>query len=86
MDGHHSPWNSGQVFNASDEDSELSLQFNASISGSGGNPRSSERDFGGVTSLHLSGRVISVTFTIPYKLQARKGTTDWVRMLWLSLP
>ncbi|KAK1238997.1 hypothetical protein MKX08_006058 [Trichoderma sp. CBMAI-0020] len=77
MDGYRSPWNSDQVFVASDEDSDLSLPFKASLSGSEGNHASSEQDFGPVTSLHLSGRIISVTFTIPYRLQARKGGDNW---------
>lgn len=85
MDGHRSPWNSDQVFVASDEDSDLS-QFKASFSGSEGNHGSSERNFGPVSSLHLSGRIISVTFTIPYRLEAQKGRDDWVRMLRLFLP
>ncbi|PNP38334.1 hypothetical protein TGAMA5MH_09692 [Trichoderma gamsii] len=77
MDGHHSPWNSDQVLVASDEDSDLSLQIKASLSGSEYSQGSSEQDFGPVSSLHFSGRIISATFTIPYRLQARKGRDDW---------
>lgn len=86
MDSRHSPWNSDQVLVASDEDSDLLLQLQASLSGSECNQGSSEQDFGPESSLHFSGRIISVTFTIPYRLQALKGKDDWVRMLRLSLP
>lgn len=85
MDGQHSPWNYGQVFNTSGESSESVLQFDASFSGSRGTSRTSEHDPGGMPSLDLSGRVISVTFTIPYKLRARKRRHDWVCILQFSL-
>ncbi|KAM0470541.1 hypothetical protein ACHAPX_009908, partial [Trichoderma viride] len=77
MDSHHSPWNSDQVLVASDEDSDLLLQLQASLSGSECNQGSSEQDFGPESSLHFSGRIISVTFTIPYRLQALEGKDDW---------
>lgn len=86
MDGHYSPWNSDQRLAASDEDSDLLPQLKASPSGSEGNREFRSEDSGPVSSLHLSGRIISVTFTIPYRLQAREGENDWVRMLRLLLP
>lgn len=81
MDSQHLPWNYGQVSNASVESSESILQFDASFSGSRDNPRTPEHDFSGLSSLDLSGRVISVTFTIPYKLRALKRRHDWVFIL-----
>ncbi|KAH8126496.1 UDP-Glycosyltransferase/glycogen phosphorylase [Trichoderma asperelloides] len=54
MDGQHSPWNYGQVFNTSGESSESVLQFDASFSGSRGTSRTSEHDPGGMPSLDLT--------------------------------
>jgi hypothetical protein len=86
MDSRHSIWNLEQFYAGSDEDSELSLQFGASNSGLEDNCKSSVQSFGSEPSLHISGRVISVTFTIPYRLQFREGKDDWVRMLQQYLP
>lgn len=77
MDNQHLLWNPDLAFGASAESSECPLLFDASISGD--NPSSSENDFGGLSSLRLSGRIISVTFTIPYNLRAQKGGHGWVR-------
>lgn len=86
MDGYYSPWNSDQRLPSSDEDSDILPQLKASPFSSESNREFHSEDSGPVSSLHLSGRIISVTFTIPYRLQARQGGDDWVRMIQFFLP
>jgi hypothetical protein len=71
---------SGKAFDDYFESPEQRLQFDASISGSEDNHKSSKYDLDGLSWLNLSGRIISVTFNIPYNLRARKGGCDWVRI------
>lgn len=85
MDSQPPSGNSSQVVDTSDKNSEPPLQFETSVSGSGDYRRPSEHDFSELSLLKLSGRVISVTFIIPYKLQAPKEGDDWVRISQLSL-
>ncbi|KAL7793656.1 glycosyltransferase family 20 domain-containing protein [Trichoderma ceciliae] len=69
--------NPGKVFDNYFERNERPLQFDASTSGSEDNYQPSEYGRNGLSLLKLSGRIISVTFTIPYSVRARKGRGDW---------
>ncbi|KAL7921033.1 hypothetical protein ACQKWADRAFT_134560 [Trichoderma austrokoningii] len=72
MDSYRSPWNSGvHIFDNSDEDDS------PANSASGSSYRSTESDLDRTRSLRLSGRIISVSLTIPYRLQAPEEGGDW---------